>query len=361
MSKATEALKKKLRTKAEPPPAADYALGLSTGSTLLNLACSGRRTVGFVPGSFIFMVGDSASGKTWIAMSAFAEACLNEKFSSYKLIFDNPENGALMDLRRYFGNAAAERIVPPTDDAKQGSSGTVEEFYFNVERSLNDGPCLYVLDSMDALTTEDERDKFAEVRKAHEKGKETSGSYGTSKAKLNSSYLRVVFNRLRETGSILIVLCQTRDNIGFGAQFNPKTRGGGHALTFYATLELWTSIAGHVKKTVRGKPRELGILCKARVKKNRLTGRDRTVQFPILHSFGIDDLGSLIAWQVEEGHWTESKGRIEASEFDFNGTAEQLVALLERDDREDELRLLVAANWQDLEDACSVERKARYA
>ena len=343
-------------------PAVDWSKGLSSGSTLLNLACSGRPSVAFLPGHFYFMVGDSASGKTWLAMSAFAEACRNKHYDKHQLIFDNAENGALMDLAKYFGKTVKGRLQPPTAAMPSLglNSGTVEEFYFNVERNLEAGPCVYVLDSMDALTTEDERGKFTETRKAHEKGKDVSGSYGTSKAKLNSSYLRVVFNKLRETGSILIVLSQTRDNIGFGAQFNPKTRGGGHALTFYASLEIWTSVAGHIKKTVAGKPRELGIRCKARVKKNRLTGRDRTVEFPIYHSHGIADTDGLVDYLIDEGHWKESKGALAASEFAFEGSIEKLVQHIEATGQEKQLRLLAADTWRTIEEQSEVVRKKRY-
>lgn len=363
MTTETKKLKEKLRSN-QPPPAVDWDRGLSTGSTLLNLACSGRPTVGYLPGGFFFLVGDSSSGKTWLAMSAFAEACKNKHFDKHRFVFDNAENGALMDLRKYFGKAVQERLKPPTAAMPSLglNSGTVEEFYFNVERNLEAGPCLYVLDSMDALTTEDEQNKFTETRKAREKGKEVSGSYGTSKAKINSSYLRVVFNRLRETGSILIILCQTRDNIGFGAQFNPKTRGGGHALSFYANLEIWTSVAGHIKKTVAGKPRELGVRCKARVKKNRLTGRDRTVEFPIYHSHGIDDTGSMVDYLIDEGRWKETKGALTAPEFGITNaiSIEKLVQHIEEANQENKLRLLTADQWREIEDASNVQRKSRY-
>ncbi len=366
MSAETKKLKDKMLAKPIQSTV-DWSKGLSSGSTLLNLACSGRPSIAYLPGSFVFMVGDSASGKTFIAMTAFAEACKNKHFDKYSLIFDNAENGALMDLRKYFGTAVLERLESPTVFKLAGGgstpiySNTVEGFYFNVDNCLGKGPCIYVLDSMDALTTEDEKDKFTETRKAREKGKEVAGSYGTSKAKLNSSYLRVVFNKLRETGSILIVLCQTRDNIGFGAQFNPKTRGGGHALTFYASLEIWTSVAGHIKKTVAGKPRELGIRCKARVKKNRLTGRDRAVEFPIFHSIGMDDVGGCIDWLVDEGHWQETKGIIKAPEFDFECSAEKLAKLIDETEKDKQLRLLVADRWRTIEELCEVQRRPRYA
>src|SRR2546423_5801296 len=77
---------------------------LSSGSTLLNLACTDHPDLGFFKGAYYYLVGDSVSGKTWLSLSCFAEACCNDAFHDYRLIFDDVEGGALMDIRRYFGN-----------------------------------------------------------------------------------------------------------------------------------------------------------------------------------------------------------------------------------------------------------------
>ncbi len=336
---------------------------LSTGSTLLNLACSGMGGGGFGKGCFYFMVGDSASGKTFLALTCFAESRVNPEFKDYRLIFDNAENGALMDIGRFFGQAVAESMEPPAgtiDDPKY--STTVEQFYDNVAAAAReDRPFVYILDSMDALTCEAEEEHAQKKRAARAKGKEVGGSYGTDKAKVNSSGMRLAIADLRRTGSILIVISQTRDNIGFGAQFNPKTRGGGHALTFYATLELWTSLREKMKRTVRGKPREVGIVSKVRVKKNRQTGKDRTVLVPILHSYGLDDVGSCVDYLVEEGYWKESKGRIVAPELDdFAGTREALVAEVIERDWERDLKKVVTGVWDEIETEAAVHRVVRY-
>lgn len=336
--------------------------GLSTGSTLLNLACSGRPGVGFLPGGMYYLVGDSSSGKTFLTLTCMAEAAASKHYDDYAFIYDNAENGALMDFARYFGKKMASRLRPPAGTVEDPVySSTVEQFYFHVDGVLKQSPAIYVLDSMDALTTEDEGDKFQEHKKAAEKGKEASGSYGTSKAKLNSTYLRVVFNRLRQTGSILIVISQTRDNIGFGAQFNPKTRSGGRALTFYSHLEIWSSVKGHIKTTYKGKPREQGIVCQLHVKKNRLTGRDRKIEIPILHSLGIDDVGSLVDWLVEEGRWNESKGRIDASDFSLIGFREKIIKQIQDQGKEKDLRSIAHEVWNDIEEAVEVKRRPRYS
>lgn len=354
-----ETLKRNLRKKpaVENLKPSDF---LSSGSTLINLACSGRPFGCFAVGRYYLLVGDSASGKTFLSLTCLAEAASKRRFDKYRFIFDNAEDGALMNIADFFGPAVAERMEPPARDADGPVfSSTIEEFYYHVDDAIRTGkPFIYVLDSMDALTSADEKDKFQEQKKAHRSGKQAAGSYGDGKAKKNSAGLRKVLADLKRTGSLLIVINQTRDNLGFG--FEKKTRSGGRALRFYATLELWSSVKQKLRKTVKGKQRQIGILTEVQVKKNRVTGRERTVTVPILHSYGIDDTSGCIAFLLEEGHWKGKDSSIVAPEFDFKGSKEKLVALIEEGGRQKELRLLVAQVWDELEQACASKRKRRY-
>ena len=72
MKTKTEKLKKELTREREP--AAPPVEFLSTGCTLLNLACAGSRRGGFTVGHFTYLVGDSTSGKTFLALTCLAEA-----------------------------------------------------------------------------------------------------------------------------------------------------------------------------------------------------------------------------------------------------------------------------------------------
>lgn len=333
---------------------------LSTGSTLLNLGCSDQVTGAYSPGHYYYYVGDSMSGKTWLSLSAFAEACLNPAFDDYQLVYDNPEQGALMDLGKYFGKAVKDRLTPPrvTKDGIRHSQ-TVEEFYYNHSRAVKRGPCIYVIDSMDALQSDDDIAKFEEQMEAFEQGKEVSGSYGVSKAKINSSNMREAVRLLNTNGSILIVISQTRDNLGFG--FAKKTRAGGRSLRFYSTLEIWTSVKESKTKTVRKKKRQIGVTVAAQVKKNRVSGKDRTVDIPIYHSHGIDDVGSCVDYLVDENHWEKSKGGvIKAEELGFEGKRERLIHFIEEGDLEPDLRDITGDVWRDIERECRIARKNRY-
>ena len=331
---------------------------LSTGSTLLNLACTGNPFRGFAKGKFYFIVGDSISGKTWLSLTCLAEASINSRFNDYRFIYDNGEDGALMDIKKFFGESVFRRMEWPAKHC----SFNIEEFYYNVKDAIEDGrPFIYILDSMDSLTSQSEEDKFDKNKKAYRAGKERKGTMTDGKAKVNSAMLRTIIGRpLEKSGSILIIINQTRDNITALPFQSKKTRSGGRALHFYATIEMWSSVAGRITKTIRGKKRQLGVYCKIQIKKNRITGRERTLTIPIYHSFGIDDIGSCVDYLIEERHWKQKKGIIKAIEFDFEGSKRKLIKYIEIEEMEKDLRSIVGDVWNEIEEACIVKRKKRY-
>lgn len=357
---STENIKRRLKFKRKrgPIPAGDF---LDSGSTLLNLACTANPYHCFAKGHYYYFVGDSQSGKTFLVLTAFAEATLNKNFNDYRLIYDNSEDGALMDIGEFFGSSTAARLEPPAGTKQQPQfSRTVEDFYFNIDDAIEEGkPFIYILDSMDGLTTKDDKEKFKKQKKATREDKKEAGSYGMAKAKYNSSHMNDVRASLRDTKSILIIISQTRDKVG-GMGFETKTRAGGRALTFYADMEIWTSIKGPIKKSVRGKLRKIGIVCSAKVKKNRIKGRERVVQVPLYHSVGIDDLGGCVNFLIDEGHWKKSKTNVKANEFEFSGGVEALISYIQEEGLERKLRQLTATVWNEIEEGCKVERKKKY-
>lgn len=346
---------------------------LSTGSTLLNLAITGHPFWGFAKGHYYYLVGDTQSGKTWLSLTCLAEASINPNFDNYRFIFDNGEEGALMNIEKFFGKKVAERIEAPRIVKKVPTcSYTLEDFYFNVDDALEDGrPFIYILDSMDSLTSEQELDKFEERKKAIRKGKVPKGMMVDGKAKINSQDLRQLITPLKKSGSILIIINQTRDNLKMGYGAPLKTRSGGHAPSFYACLELWSSVGGKITKDVRiqnyvigkqtkMKKRDIGTLCKVRIKKNRMTGKDRTITIPIYHSFGIDDIGCCVDYLTDEFRWRRERSKVFAPDFKKTLTRDKLIKYIEEHNKETDLRNIVAEVWNTVEKQCEIKRKFRY-
>lgn len=344
---------------------------ISTGSTLLNLAATNQASGGLLKGRYYVIIGSSGAGKTWLYHAVFAESTLHKKFRNYRLIKDEPEMGSDFDVASYFGQKTADRIEQAwpnrTDeyDNPIPNSRTAEEFYDNVETKLSEVEkektgLIYVLDSMDCLTTSAFLEYNEKNKELRADGKEESGSYGDGKAKINSQRLRDIVNRLDRSGSILIVICQERDNLG--SRIPGKTFSGGNALLFYACMQIWLKKIGAIDATIRGRKRILGTQTKCQILKNRLTGQqDKDVTISYYYNFGIDDIGDMIDFLIEENHFKGGKtavSKIDAEGFGVQLNREDLIRHIQEDiDREKKLRQICQEVWQGIQQEISERAK----
>lgn len=348
---------------------------LSSGSTLLNLSCSGKVNGAFPKGTYTHFVGDSQSGKTLFCHNTLAEAAKNPAFANHRLVYDFPERRNFWDLETLWGSDLARRIEPPSGTREAPAySRTIQDMYRHIYNSFtwgSDGrvdveksrPFVWIEDSMASLDEDSRWDKFETNLELAAEGKDQKGSYGMGKQKVNSDNILWVVNAIADTGSILVIINQTRDRVPKNQwDMGPKqTVAGGHSLKFYATYEIWSSVAGTIYKTVNGTKRAIGTDCELRIKKNSVTGRDRTVSIPVYSSYGIDDIGSCINFLVEEKHWVRDKGGIvKAPEFGHEGGLEKLVSLIEEQELEEELQRLVGQVWNEVESKLTLHRKPRY-
>jgi hypothetical protein len=368
-------VKKALGAKTErrkPIPDEDK---LSLGLTVLNLAISGEYGHGVAKGQCVRFVGDSSSGKTWLFFQMLAEAARNPYFRDYRFIFDNVENGALMDVERYFGAEVARRLEPPRGTrAKPQHSRLVEEFYYNYDNAVQDGrPFLYGLDSMDALDSRTDEAKFRQHKAAFYGKKkpgdeEVKGSFAMGKPKENSMNIKRAITALRDSGSILYIVSQTRQKIG--TPFPMKTSSGGDALHFYPHLTLWTSVKGDIKRTVLGKSRVVGSFIQVDVRKNRVTGLDTKVVLPFMPKTGFDETGACVDYLCDEKHWKRegreedrTAGKITAPEFGIKEMPrEKLVQYIEESDaRVRKLTALTQFVFRKIDEATTLVRRRRYS
>ena len=312
---------------------------ISTGSTLLNLALSDDPYGGFAIGTIANIIGDQSAGKSFLLWTMFAEVTYASEFDGYKLLYDEPEQALAFDLGKLFGTKVGERVE------REFTSDTIEDFHDNVmEQFKQDSPFIYGEDSLDALTSEAELKR--DIR---------DGSYKMEKAKIIGEILRKIVGKISKSNSLLVVISQTRDNIGitFGSK---KTRSGGKALHFYCTHELWLAIKSHIKR----KERDVGVNVIVKVGKNKLTGKLRTIEIPILYDYGIDNVTSCINWLIEEKHWKLCKRTIETGTEFIDATMEKLIIHIEENNLESRLIEIVAKKWREIEDSIATNRRGKY-
>jgi len=321
---------------------------IPTGSTLLNCALSDKWDGGYAVGKIINSIGDQSSGKTILALTCFAEMSVRKEFDDYLFVFDDAEAADEFNLEYLFGEKATKRI-----NEGRLRSKTVEDFYENILKTIRkEQPFVYVLDSLDTVgcVAEEERaDDYAE-------GKKVGGSFKAEKPKMLSEILRNIHQKIEDTGSLLNVISQTRDNLGFGAQFTPKKRSGGKALHFYACHEIWLAR----KQAINKKGLVIGSEVNAKVEKNKITGKKRGGFFSIYPDYGVDNTASCVDYLVDKKYWKKDGAIITAHDFGLKFTKDKLVREIEEKKKEIELQQLVGDVWLNVEEAVKLNRKRKY-
>ncbi len=346
----------------EPKQEVDNHLFVPTGSALLNLALSDRHDGGFLTGKLVNIIGDSSSGKTFLSLTLLAETAHNEVFDDYLLVYDDAEAASEFNIEKLFGSRTAERIMPPSLDVEEpGHSHTMMDFQSNLRRLLKgDKPFIYIQDSFDALTTDEELKHASELQKAHDAGKEGKGTYGMEKAKQASILLRLIAADIKRTKSLVIIISQTRDNID-PMSFQRKTRAGGKALTFYVAVEAWLAVAQKLSTKINDKNRNIGVISRIKISKNKFNGKVREVDVPIFYDYGCDDISACIDFLISEGHWSKNaNGGIVADEFKVVSTRTKLIALIEEKGLTDRLHAITQKVWLSIEEKLKLDRKPKY-
>jgi RecA/RadA recombinase len=334
---------------------------VNSGSSLLNLALSDRVDGGWALGKMVHLVGDSSSGKTLLALTSLAEASRNADLKDHRLIYDDAEAAGEFNLPRLFGQDFADRLEAPSisESGAPASSMTVEEFERNIFHALERGPFIYLLDSWDAVSSEQEMGRTLEGIKQRDKGKTpTTGSYSMERQKKMAELLRKIVARLKGSNSLLFIISQTRDNIG--SPFGGKTCSGGRALKFYASYQVWTSVVGAIRV---GEARlKIGVDCEAKVKKNKVTGKERDIPFRCYYDYGIDDIGAAVDWLCKMGGLPRTKGKIDCAPLGAKQilSEKELIRAIEKHRLLPRLLRLLQATWSRLESHTRLDRAPRY-
>lgn len=389
---------------------------ISTGCLMTDLVVGGAKNVlGGRAGEIINIVGDSSSGKTFMCNEIIASN-YHKYGDKLKWEYDDCEAAYSFDSESMYG----VNIV--RDDMPQSS--TVEEAFYNIHKfieSVNDDEFgIYVLDSLDSISS-DEADERAEERiSAYDKGKEfTKGSYAMGKQKyLSQEFFPQLVRELQGKNVMLIIVSQVRQNIDMFS-FEKYTRAGGKALQFYCSHVIWLA---NVKKIER-KGTPIGGVVKLKCTKGKIARPFRECFYSFYFSYGIDDVGSSIdylfdlrtekgelsaplaksiAWEVEEGKLSVTspnvgkflkdekeydnvrKANAPSCKFDL-GIAldyiqkneslkakydelfakvmdrDTLIEYIENNGLEEELRQRVIDKWEAFEDSIAVTRRKKYA
>ena len=314
---------------------------VSSGSTNLNLALTNTVDGGYPIGKIVNLVGDKQLGKSLLCLEVmmYAYHKLRKKYD-IKLIYNDVESAL-----NYEG---ASLLGVPLDNIEFRQSPTIEHWYKDLEAEIKKSEdydfLIYVLDSLDGLSTETELEQSMEEK-----------TFGMDKQKKLSEFFRKLTQKIDNKNILLIVVSQIRENIGvsFGDKYR---RSGGKALDFYASQIVWL----HNKGQHKNGNVTTGIEVKAKVKKNRAWRPFFEADFNILFEYGIDDLGSLVDYLIDNKYYMKSgNGKIQLG--DKTVSREDLIQYLSNNNQEQETKNAVKMVWDKILKDSEIIRKPKYS
>lgn len=321
---------------------------IPTGSTLLNLACSGEPYGAFEPGRIINIIGDSHTGKTLLMLSILAECASPRGFSDYRLYYRDVENALADSMKIMFGETAKKRVD------FSNKINYLHQYRYELENLISLGaPFIHGLDSLDALFTREDRSHLRAEIKASSAGKAVPGSYRLTKPKQMSDLLAGVKGDLAALKSTLFIISQTRTNINAFAFGPTKRRAGGDALKFYSSHELWLA----VEKTIKKDGIPIGVQVRVKQTKNKLTGKRRDARLIIYDDYGIDDISANLSYLIENKMCTKHAGK-----YKLEGQKEAFTVRDADDDvgLQQLIRTLVFGTYYEIENRLKQNRKPKY-
>lgn len=355
-TKFSDQMKSRLK-KARKPKILNKDEFFPTGCTMLNLACSDLATGGFPLGRITSLPGSSTAGKSIVALSSLASCAIDPRFDDYLLIFDDVEQRQDFDIQYLFGYSLTERMQEPP----LGISDTIQNFQNNILK-LNKGgsPFIYILDSFDALSSDEELEKdmrkMLAAAKTEEAASKISGSYNTEKAKIAGKILREIKKTVAETRSAVVIIQQLRENIGGGPYGKKYKTSGGQAPFFYSHVR---PLLKKIKTHKQGRFK-IGVKTEAELEKNSVTGKLATVEFDIFYDLGIDDTASMIDFLVSCGHWKKRKKSIYAVELDILAPRKKLVEKIEFENLDKKLINVCQTAWDEINKSLRMNRRKRF-
>merc|ERR1719464_92817 len=252
-----------------------------TGSLTLDVALGGG---GYPKGRVVEIYGPESSGKTTLALHAIAE-CQKKGGTA-----------AFVDAEHALDPVYAAGIGIDVEDLLVSQPDSGEMALDIVDQLVRSSAVdVIVVDSVAAL-----------VPRAELEGDMSDMQVGLQ-ARLMSKALRKITSSLSLSQCTVIFLNQLRSKVGviYGS---PEVTSGGNALKFYASVRLDTR-----RREVL--PDNMGIRCKVKVVKNKISAPFKIIELDILFGEGIDKMGCLLDAALDldvaerKGSWYAYRGK----------------------------------------------------
>lgn len=310
---------------------------LSTGSTLLDLAISGKRIRGGgIPGGIVVEVyGPPGAGKTAI----LAEVAASAQFNGGEVQFNDPEGRLDKDYCEIY-----DMHINENNYSRPNTVTEVFESIWNWKPKNTDVINVSCNDSLAALSTQVEM--------------ESQDKMGMRRAKEFSEGFRKCCRILADNNWLMICSNQIRDGQN-GQVITP----GGWAIPFYSSLRIqikpsWNG--SKIEKIVKldsGKEvkKIIGICSDVTIVKSSLDDPFRTVPIYLRFGFGIDDIQANLQW-IKDMTKNTVYDCIDGKTY---RSMDQAIHYIEQNNLESALRENVINMWEEIENKFDQNRKKK--
>jgi recombination protein RecA len=345
-TKISEKLSKQMKQHVSKPkePKEDFEGNfdtvISTGSTLLDLAISGKRIHGGgLPGGILVEAfGPSQSGKT----ALLSEVSGNIGAQGGESQFNDPEARLDKEFASIFGMKLNPKNYYRPD--------TVTELFTNIRAwepqtdvKVNTIHGIFA-DSLAALSTNTEMEK------------EEGDKMGMRRAKEFSEQLRRTCRVIKKKNFLMVCSNQIRVSTDtYGPKF---TTPGGEAVKFYASVRLKFNSPDKINKVVRVGGKEvkkvIGIETEIEVVKS-VDEPYRKAPVIIIYGYGIDDVRANLQYIKDY----KKNTMYCAGELKLSQSMEDAIQIVEEKNLENELREEVIDLWEKIERKFETVRKSK--
>ncbi len=313
------------------------SLVVSTGSTLLDLAISGKRIRGggIPPGILVEIFGPSGTGKT----ALMAEIGASAQAQGGIVKFLDPEARLDQEYTEIYGLSLKE------SGNEYYRPDTVTELIdhiiaFEIPSSAPIG--VVAADSIAALSTNMEMEKEDKM--------------GMRRAKEFSEGLRKVCRFISQNNRLVIFTNQIRQNLDAGMFGNRESTPGGMALPFYSSLRIrigFSSSPKIKKEITKGNlklSKVIGISSEAYIAKSSVDEPYRTAPIRIIFGYGIQDIWANLEYVKKMTRATKFK----VGDTYFQSLIEA-VQYCGENQLQEQLREEVIGIWETFEEEMKIE------
>ena len=252
---------------------------VSTGSTSLDLAMTGKVEGGIPSGTMVEIFGLQQSGKSLLGLTICREAQRAGGMAAYidseQRFFKKFANALGVDTDT---STFMYSDVPFLERVLEGILYVNKQYRIQQLKNKNNKiPLVFVWDSLHASNPIED----------YEEDGVSLGGYKTQKARILSQYLDKINYAISKSGASLVILNQLRTNLKLG----PGGAGEKYVTTGGMTVQYYSSIRIKLRSTnvYKESDEELGRVMKAKVVKNSVYRPNLESSFTVMYDSGIND------------------------------------------------------------------------